>query len=104
MLTTQRTTSPSPTERMVSTSPRVVTVAEPEPNAGCALRSASARRCRVSVELPWPVCTETAYRPQPSGMGSHGSARSEEHTSELQSRQYLVCRLLLEKKKIRSSL
>src|SRR5258707_10696730 len=27
-------------------------------------------------------------------------ARSEEHTSELQSRQYLVCRLLLEKKKI----
>src|SRR5258707_7153979 len=28
-------------------------------------------------------------------------ARSEEHTSELQSRQYLVCRLLLEKKKVR---
>src|SRR3712207_8737981 len=28
------------------------------------------------------------------------SARSEEHTSELQSRQYLVCRLLLEKKKM----
>src|SRR3712207_7287698 len=27
------------------------------------------------------------------------SGRSEEHTSELQSRQYLVCRLLLEKKK-----
>src|SRR3712207_7257495 len=29
--------------------------------------------------------------------------RSEEHTSELQSRQYLVCRLLLEKKKNRNS-
>src|SRR3712207_8467684 len=28
-----------------------------------------------------------------------GAFRSEEHTSELQSRQYLVCRLLLEKKK-----
>src|SRR3712207_8383839 len=28
-------------------------------------------------------------------------SRSEEHTSELQSRQYLVCRLLLEKKKMR---
>src|SRR3712207_7221980 len=28
-----------------------------------------------------------------------GGERSEEHTSELQSRQYLVCRLLLEKKK-----
>src|SRR3712207_8909134 len=31
--------------------------------------------------------------------GHDGGARSEEHTSELQSRQYLVCRLLLEKKK-----
>src|SRR3712207_8838075 len=30
----------------------------------------------------------------------HGPPRSEEHTSELQSRQYLVCRLLLEKKTI----
>src|SRR3712207_8463729 len=29
----------------------------------------------------------------------HAHVRSEEHTSELQSRQYLVCRLLLEKKK-----
>src|SRR3712207_7487981 len=39
----------------------------------------------------------------------HGSivacrgSRSEEHTSELQSRQYLVCRLLLEKKKCKLS-
>src|SRR3712207_7319535 len=33
------------------------------------------------------------------GEGTGASARSEEHTSELQSRQYLVCRLLLEKKK-----
>src|SRR3712207_7908932 len=31
-------------------------------------------------------------------------ARSEEHTSELQSRQYLVCRLLLEKKKNKKSI
>src|SRR3712207_8267724 len=35
---------------------------------------------------------------QRSQMGMR-KARSEEHTSELQSRQYLVCRLLLEKKK-----
>src|SRR5947209_10624634 len=34
-----------------------------------------------------------------SGTGAWEAARSEEHTSELQSRQYLVCRLLLEKKK-----
>src|SRR3712207_8067226 len=32
-------------------------------------------------------------------VGRDGASRSEEHTSELQSRQYLVCRLLLEKKK-----
>src|SRR3712207_7504113 len=31
--------------------------------------------------------------------GAVAGVRSEEHTSELQSRQYLVCRLLLEKKK-----
>src|SRR3712207_7672027 len=36
----------------------------------------------------------------PAGLlHAFGPARSEEHTSELQSRQYLVCRLLLEKKK-----
>src|SRR5438445_2276832 len=34
---------------------------------------------------------------------SGSNQRSEEHTSELQSRQYLVCRLLLEKKKNRTS-
>src|SRR3712207_7776355 len=33
-----------------------------------------------------------------------GERRSEEHTSELQSRQYLVCRLLLEKKKSHSNI
>src|SRR3712207_8193820 len=34
-----------------------------------------------------------------AGAALPGRQRSEEHTSELQSRQYLVCRLLLEKKK-----
>src|SRR3712207_8443023 len=34
------------------------------------------------------------------GLDRGTSTRSEEHTSELQSRQYLVCRLLLEKKNI----
>src|SRR3712207_7482650 len=49
----------------------------------------------------------TAIRPgvpgvpvqRPMGHRPMAAARSEEHTSELQSRQYLVCRLLLEKKK-----
>src|SRR3712207_6919113 len=40
-------------------------------------------------------------RALPQAVALRGPARrSEEHTSELQSRQYLVCRLLLEKKKI----
>src|SRR3712207_6976787 len=42
---------------------------------------------------------EEDIRPPCQGLlGNH--IRSEEHTSELQSRQYLVCRLLLEKKKM----
>src|SRR6476620_12380942 len=41
------------------------------------------------VMPPWRWTTAAPDRP----------TRSEEHTSELQSRQYLVCRLLLEKKK-----
>src|SRR2546422_2750176 len=35
------------------------------------------------------------------GLGAEPISRSEEHTSELQSRLHLVCRLLLEKKKIK---
>src|SRR3712207_8194660 len=38
-------------------------------------------------------------RSWPTPRGPTRRTRSEEHTSELQSRQYLVCRLLLEKKK-----
>src|SRR5207249_9195029 len=40
------------------------------------------------------------FRAAESGAAGAGSARSEEHTSELQSRFDLVCRLLLEKKKL----
>src|SRR3712207_8394705 len=45
---------------------------------------------------------ETVDKLEEDGLGYHMArprGRSEEHTSELQSRQYLVCRLLLEKKK-----
>src|SRR5258707_9846457 len=45
----------------------------------------------------------TASRTAASGGRWLWAWRSEEHTSELQSRQYLVCRLLLEKKKTHSS-
>src|SRR3712207_8531115 len=44
------------------------------------------------------VGTLSAYLNALTGQGVHIITRSEEHTSELQSRQYLVCRLLLEKK------
>src|SRR5947209_16919743 len=40
-----------------------------------------------------------AFKNQVTAMLNQYEFRSEEHTSELQSRQYLVCRLLLEKKK-----
>src|SRR3712207_8734806 len=53
-----------------------------------------------------PVLLGRGPRGLPRGLDPSGIAgrnaqlvRSEEHTSELQSRQYLVCRLLLEKKK-----
>src|SRR3712207_7558876 len=39
-----------------------------------------------------------------SAVADDADLRSEEHTSELQSRQYLVCRLLLEKKKHQSNI
>src|SRR5947209_14206806 len=46
-------------------------------------------------EMSWPcVVVENAAE-----IAARDTERSEEHTSELQSRQYLVCRLLLEKKK-----
>src|SRR3712207_3454886 len=43
----------------------------------------------------WPIHALSPGRPSRAR-----NQRSEEHTSELQSRQYLVCRLLLEKKKM----
>src|SRR3712207_8230835 len=42
---------------------------------------------------------EADRRPEDPADQPWGEERSEEHTSELQSRQYIVCRLLLEKKK-----
>src|SRR5581483_10961792 len=45
-------------------------------------------------------CWRRSAPPSPQASTANSApSRSEEHTSELQSRQYLVCRLLLEKKK-----
>src|SRR3712207_8526339 len=65
-------------------------------------------RSGVDVHEGPPACQ--VHRLPQQGLGAidvrrvqpgrpHLEVRSEEHTSELQSRQYLVCRLLLEKKK-----
>src|SRR3712207_8256836 len=51
---------------------------------------------KMALRISRRVCT--LGRPGTLGAGIR-VLRSEEHTSELQSRQYLVCRLLLEKKK-----
>src|SRR5215217_3945761 len=51
----------------------------------------------ASRSLLWAVSTTRAR--SAFGCDRAGPSRSEEHTSELQSRQYLVCRLLLEQKK-----
>src|SRR3712207_6952805 len=65
----------------------------------------SRRRARPQAEACWeaPIrrrAESGARRAQRATYICPG--RSEEHTSELQSRQYLVCRLLLEKKKTKS--
>src|SRR2546429_4529406 len=66
------------------------------------------RSRRVSGRKTSPTGTERSTRSKRRGRprawasrapGCRGSWRSEEHTSELQSRLHLVCRLLLEKKK-----
>src|SRR5438445_9385069 len=59
----------------------------------CSLRSSPESCSRTPALAPSVACTSTRMMAVPA------AARSEEHTSELQSRQYLVCRLLLEKKK-----
>src|SRR3712207_8235017 len=54
---------------------------------------------RVQAEKAWPDGVQLIeYDNQGGPSEAADKLRSEEHTSELQSRQYLVCRLLLEKK------
>src|SRR3712207_7373639 len=63
-------------------------------------RRLSALRRPLSV-TPWAATIAEPEGEEPVAPVTPVAPRSEEHTSELQSRQYLVCRLLFEKKKIR---
>src|SRR3712207_8508498 len=58
-------------------------------------------RRRCPLRLGKAHHSERVEQAEQPGQQRHEQGRSEEHTSELQSRQYLVCRLLLEKKKIK---
>src|SRR3712207_7333518 len=58
----------------------------------------SAGSCSRRTPQPAPMGSTSGEDPA-GASASRDQRRSEEHTSELQSRQYLVCRLLLEKKK-----
>src|SRR3712207_7029919 len=60
-------------------------------------RTSSRMRASTAPACSARPCVDHAAAERASSSGSE--TRSEEHTSELQSRQYLVCRLLLEKKK-----
>src|SRR3712207_7832535 len=77
-------------------------------------RSIGRPYCASSTFVMWLRCTSSqwngsgtsaaatsSHSGDTAGAPTNGdsNSRSEEHTSELQSRQYLVCRLLLEKKK-----
>src|SRR5258707_4439702 len=55
--------------------------------------------CGLSSLTPPAQLADQGLRAALAKTGCSWMVRSEEHTSELQSRQYLVCRLLLEKKK-----
>src|SRR3712207_7691590 len=56
--------------------------------------------CGVSCDGTCDSCNGTCVNCPSGGTCANTCPRSEEHTSELQSRQYLVCRLLLEKKQL----
>src|SRR5207302_3251500 len=61
-------------------------------------QEAAPKRTSLPSMLP-PDCVAVAAWPAPAPASTGLGVRSEEHTSELQSRENLVCRLPLEKKK-----
>src|SRR2546429_1546614 len=67
--------------------------------ASCKKTPRSPQSCRRQQDRPAPRCWPRRFIDRSKRMLQMYPTRSEEHTSELQSRLHLVCRLLLEKKK-----
>src|SRR5215813_14734338 len=93
-LPSQRASSQRPT----STPPRMISARTPTPDHARAMLGGtlvSGRPTGMSPQPISPLLIAVSIRWSPGPV----APRSEEHTSELQSRPHLVCRLLLEKKK-----
>src|SRR5690625_6802660 len=87
--------------------------AGPEGTCGCSSARREGERSRIAVRVSDPEWGSARHRHGAKGGAAQARPgrlplgdlphRSEEHTSELQSRGHLVCRLLLEKKKHKST-
>src|SRR5690606_40274962 len=100
-----RTTTPS-TPSLHDALPILIARSAPQPSRARPTADASANSITAALysasqvprDSPPPAMPRASTQPWPR-LASRRSRRSEEHTSELQSRENLVCRLLLEKKK-----
>src|SRR3712207_6928024 len=86
--TTRRSSKPAPCRARCAPERTFRTPRAPPAEGRAWLRSPPRRAARGAISVGGG-----------GGLPQQRARRSEEHTSELQSRQYLVCRLLLEKKK-----
>src|SRR5258708_21864100 len=84
----------SPSPKSVKISRRLPRRSSPRHRPGCPLISALPTRCSNQYQPRRHICGLPILQ---ASISRH--TRSEEHTSELQSPDHLVCRLLLEKKK-----
>src|SRR5207302_1874491 len=96
-------------QRNITASPRCAALMPAAPSRSAMVRASLSTRWRARPESPrpcivasssrFPASSTTHQRCTPASVRRAVQRRSEEHTSELQSRENLVCRLLLEKKK-----
>src|SRR5258708_24430698 len=95
-----------PAQEQRSSGPGMADKAFRDPRIAAALQKVSAARIQANIEKLVSFGTRSTLSAQDPaslaagrGIGAAREWRSEEHTSELQSPDHLVCRLLLEKKK-----